>query len=186
MRLQRRVMSNVAPFLFAPTVSMRKEPVLYARQAVLTALGRDDFAVAGAVVARNAYAFRHLDREHAPGLMSDLERALKRRDIKGIHLTLQQAVAAELVRCLSAVQENLGHSQDAKHLLMKCSRLFSMLETDLGKKAWDEGRWALQGCQQSIGTMGLFGVGCVEADPERFLRHKQTLMGILQSKGLVR
>ncbi len=186
MKLQRRVLSSVAPFLFAPTVSRRKEPVLHARQAVLTALGRDDFAVAGAVVARNAYAFRHLDREHAPGLMRALERALKRRDIKGIHLTLQQAVVAELVRCLSAVQESLGHCQDAKHLSMKCSRLFSMLEMDLGKKAWDEGRWALQGCQQSIGTMGLFGVGCVEANPERFLRHKQTLMGILQSKGLVR
>ncbi|RDH90211.1 MAG: hypothetical protein DIZ77_07765 [endosymbiont of Seepiophila jonesi] len=137
-------------------------------------------------MARNAYAFRHLDREHAPGLMSDLERALKRRDIKGIYLTLQQAVAAELVRCLSAVQENLCHSQDAKHFLMKCSRLFSMLEKDLGKRAWDEGCWTLQGCHKSIGTEGLFGVGCVAADPERFLRHKHTMMGILHSKGLIR
>ncbi|WP_177419637.1 hypothetical protein, partial [endosymbiont of Lamellibrachia barhami] len=88
----------------------------------------------------------------------------------------------ELVR-LSGSAESLGHRQDAKHLSMKCSRVIQH-----AGDVWGKGLRGvtLQGCQQSIGTMGLFGVGCVEANPERFLRHKQTLMGILQSKGLVR
>ena len=168
--------SQVSAYSYA---AAGKEPVIDGREAILTALSTQDYAVVASEVGKLSDELDYLKKEHNVDLQSDFDSAIAAKDASKIITLLDTAVYEEIIRRLDGAQANLNDYQIAKVLVVKSKLFLDLIAPKLDDESRTQSTKAISGLLKSIGNPGVFGVGQAPADPDMFTSERAKLLQAL-------
>ena len=172
------VSSNALAYSYA---AAGKEPTIDAKEKILKAVNKDDFAGAIKVFKENERNYKYLTDEFIKGLYDGLNSALKSKDKKQVMRYLELSLAAEVQRRVDGGLQNIDTFNVAKVMLAKANKFYKLLSPSLDTNKAKELKAALKACTKAIGNPGLFGVGAKKPNKQEYIKNQRKVIEIIQS-----
>lgn len=157
-----------------------KEPMLDGREAILSAMQKDDWESVRQSVTGLQSEITYLDENEAKGIKAEFDKAVADKNADEMNAALRRAFVAEIERRLNGAKDNLKDYQTAKVLVVKAKLFFDAFSGDLdpaNRKAADAG---LNQALEAIGNPGIFGAGSKPANPEAFQAAEDSILTALR------
>lgn len=159
-----------APALAYSYAVAQVEPLLEGREAMFQA-AQGGFWMAVRIAYKSMEPeVIYLDENEAPGLKADFDSAIATKDPAALREVFNHAAHVEIIRRLSAAQDNITTYDTAKLMVVAANNFFTSVAGDLEPGVREEIAAQMVVALDAIGNPGVLGMGQRDPNPEALAR----------------
>lgn len=155
----------LTPAMAYSYATARVEPLLQGREALFQAAESGFWMAVKITYQSMEPEVIYLDENDAPGIKAEFESALSAKDPEALRLVFNHAASVEILRRLTAAQDNIATYETAKLLVVAANNFFTAVAGDLDPAAREEISQHMVVALDAIGNPGVLGVGRRDPDP---------------------
>lgn len=152
------------PALAYSYATAKVEPLLEGREALFQAAESGFWMAVKIAYQSMEPEVIYLDENEAPGIKAEFDTALTAKDPEALRVVFNHAASVEILRRLTAAQDNIATYDTAKLMVVAANNFFTAVSGDLAPAAREQISQQMVVALDAIGNPGVLGVG--RRDPD--------------------